>query len=109
MRLEEQIDFLARAEMAEDVCHYLADRVRRMRRQSGESQATLAARADVPLRTYKRFETHGRGSLETFVRVLMAMERTRYFFQLFPQEVPQSVARVNVRSRPARHDGRKGE
>ncbi len=104
----EQIEFLARAEMAEDVCRFLADRVRRTRRQAKQSQATMAARANVPLRTYKRFEAHGQGSLDTFVRVLMAMERTRYFFQLFPQDVLQSAPTSDMRAKLAKLARAKG-
>ena len=68
-----------------EVCRYLATKVRRIRREAKESQAAFAERVGVPLRTYKRFETHGKASLETFVRILRAIERTQYLFMLFPQ------------------------
>jgi hypothetical protein len=48
-------------------------------------------RAEVPLRTYKRFETHGKATLETFVQVLRAAGRTQYLFMLFPQSTPANT------------------
>jgi DNA-binding XRE family transcriptional regulator len=59
-------------------------KVRRHRREAGISQADFARQAGIPLRTYKRFEAHGKANLETFVEVLRAMERTHYLFMLFP-------------------------
>lgn len=72
------------------ICTYLATKVRAARREYKESQASLAERAGIPLRTYKRFETHGRANLETFVQVLRAIGRTEYLFMLFspPARVP---------------------
>lgn len=71
----------------DEACQYLAAKVRQWRRAEGISQAVLAARAEVPLRTYKRFETHGKANLVTFVQVLRALGRTQYLFMLFPVPV----------------------
>lgn len=68
-----------------EVCSYLATKIRRIRRQTKESQEAFAKRAGVPLRTYKRFEAQGKASLGTFVQVLRAVGRTQYLFMLFPQ------------------------
>lgn len=68
-----------------EVCVYLAAKIRRVRRSRKESQEVFAERIGVPLRTYKRFEAHGKGTLETFVRALKGIERTHYVFMLFPQ------------------------
>ncbi len=70
-----------------EACHYLGTKVRQWRRMEGLSQARLAARAEIPLRTYKRFESHGKANLETFIRVLRALGRTQYLFMLFPVPV----------------------
>lgn len=70
-----------------EVCHYLATKVRQWRRTERISQVQLAARAEVPLRTYKRFEAHGKANLETFIQVLRALGRTQYLFMLFPVQV----------------------
>ena len=90
MTPEEEMVFL-RASTPEEVCRYLATKVRTMRRHARESQEQFALRAGVPLRTYKRFETHGRGSLETFIQVLRAVERMHYLFMLFPSTMPAKV------------------
>jgi hypothetical protein len=68
-----------------EVCTYLAAKIRRARRSRKESQEVFAERIGVPLRTYKRFEAHGKGTLETFVRALRGIGRTHYMFMLFPQ------------------------
>lgn len=74
-----------------EACQFLATKVRQWRRNEGISQADLAARAEVPLRTYKRFETHGKANLETFIQVLRALGRTQYLFMLFPSGTPAKV------------------
>lgn len=63
------------------------------------SQAAFAEQAGIPLRTYKRFETHGQANLETFVRVLQALGQARYLYLLFPQPLPPKLtleARIEV-------------
>jgi transcriptional regulator with XRE-family HTH domain len=69
-----------------EVCHYLAMKVRKHRQDAGLSQADFASQAGVPLRTYKRFESHGKANLQTFIEVLRAMERTQYLLMLFPAQ-----------------------
>uniref|UniRef100_UPI00391D6C69 hypothetical protein n=1 Tax=Hylemonella sp. TaxID=2066020 RepID=UPI00391D6C69 len=84
MNLQQELDKL-QAWSVPEVCGYLATKVRRIRRESKESQVEFARRAGIPLRTYKRFETHGKANLETFIQVLAAIGRTQYLFMLFPQ------------------------
>lgn len=76
----------------EQVCGYLAMRVRRARTETGETQAAFAARALVPLRTYKRFEKDGSATLQTFVQILRTLGRTQYLMHLFPQPLPAPSA-----------------
>lgn len=83
MNLDREHEYLRTCSNVE-ACHYLATKVRQWRRTEGLTQAQLAAQAEVPLRTYKRFETHGRANLETFIQVLKALGRTQYLFMLFP-------------------------
>ena|SRR5215469_13417195 len=90
MTAEEELALL-RGWTPAEVCGYLATKVRVIRRRERESQEEFAARAGIPLRTYKRFETHGRGSLETFIQILRAIDRTHYLFMLFPQPGPANV------------------
>lgn len=70
---------------------YLASKMRRERRLRKLSQVEFARQAGIPLRTYKRFETDGRASLDTFLRALRAIGQTRYLFMLFPQALPKKV------------------
>lgn len=81
-----------------------------MRMARKESQEEFAERAGIPLRTYKRFETHGKGRLETFVRVLKTAGRVEYLFMLFPAPEPLAGRRATLeerldelRSRAERH------
>lgn len=71
-----------------ELCIYLAAKVRRARHQRGESQTVFAARAGVSLRTYKRFETHGSGQMDTLMKVLVALDRSQYLSLLFPFDAP---------------------
>ncbi|MFX1679888.1 helix-turn-helix transcriptional regulator [Mitsuaria sp. CC2] len=71
-----------------DVCRLLAIRVRRHRLEAGLSQEAFARKAEVPLRTFKRFELEGKATLETFVQILRGLGRTQYLQLLFPSEAP---------------------
>lgn len=71
-----------------ELSRYLATEVRRLRQDAGESQRDFAERAGIPLRTYKRFETHGHGSLETFLRAIKTAGRSQYLFLIFPSRKP---------------------
>lgn len=98
MPRETDLDRLPRLDTTE-VCQYLASKVRRERRLRRLSQAAFAEQAGIPLRTYKRFETHGQANLETFVRVLQALGQARYLYLLFPQPLPPKLtleARIEV-------------
>lgn len=75
-----------------EVRQYLAAKVRKMRRGRKLSQEVFAEQIGVALRTYKRFEAHGNGTLETFVRALRGIDRVHYLFMLFPQEVAKTKA-----------------
>lgn len=74
-----------------ELCKYLAAKIRRARTQRMESQEAFAARAGIALRTYKRLETDGRGHLDTFLKAMIALDYVPYLPLLFP------VAPVNKR------------
>jgi transcriptional regulator with XRE-family HTH domain len=96
MDLDREHEYLRTCSNVE-ACHYLATKVRQWRRTEGLTQAQLAALAEVPLRTYKRFETHGRANLETFIQVLKALGRTQYLFMLFPAPLLAKKSSVEER------------
>lgn len=83
MKQDEELDRLKSWTRGE-LCHYLAMKVRKHRREAGVSKADFAKHAGIPVHTYKRFESHGRATLEKLIEVLRATERTRYLFMLFP-------------------------
>lgn len=78
------------------MCRYLATEVRKLRIAAKESQQEFAARAGIPLRTYKRFETHGRGHLETFIRALKTAGRVEYLFMIFPAPNLRATQRASI-------------
>jgi transcriptional regulator with XRE-family HTH domain len=86
MTLEQEVNYLKEAS-TKALCQYLATKVRQRRKQNKESQATFALRAGIPLRTFKRLETHGQGHLETFIKALKALEYEQYLHLLFPPAV----------------------
>jgi DNA-binding transcriptional regulator YiaG len=99
MTPEQDMHFL-RFCLDDEACQYLARKVREVRRASKMSQQEFAAFAKVSLRTYKRFETHGKANLETFVQVLRGIGRTQYLLLLFPTVAPNS--RGTPEERPKR-------
>ena len=72
----------------------ISDRVRLERRRLKLSQVQFAAQCGIPLRTYKRFEQGRCDSLEAFLRIVAAFERTVAIELLFP---PKPVA-AEIRS-----------
>lgn len=68
----------------EEVCKLVAARIKQLRLAGGYTQEALAALANVPLRTYKRFERDGRTSFETFVQILRALNRVQYLYLVVP-------------------------
>ena len=84
------------------VCGVLAARVRRARLDVGESQAEFAARAGIPLRTYKRFEAKGSATLENFIRILRTLGRAQYLVLVFPAALPLARPTLDDRVRGIR-------
>ena len=73
----------------------IADRVRLERRRLKLSQLKFAEQCQIPLRTYKRFEQGKCDSLEAFLRIVAAFQRTVAIELLFP---PKPVAVADLRS-----------
>ncbi|MEM5440016.1 helix-turn-helix domain-containing protein [Paraburkholderia phymatum] len=96
MTPEQQLEFLQSA-TERDIAKYLAMRVRGERVRNGFSQSAFAEKAGIPLRTYKRFELSGAGSIETLARILMALGHARGFYTLFPH--PKPVAQLTLADR----------
>lgn len=96
MTPEQQLEHLQSA-TDKGIAKYLAMRVRGERVKNGYSQAAFAEKAGIALRTYKRFELSGLGTIQTLARIMIAMEHARGFFTLFP--MPQAVASMTLTER----------
>ena len=59
---------------AEEICHELGQRCKRLRLQANLSQIELAARADSSLSSIRRLEGRGQATLELLVRVAHALQ-----------------------------------
>ncbi|WP_322046641.1 helix-turn-helix transcriptional regulator [Paraburkholderia sp. J67] len=68
-----------------EIVHEIGDRLRAERIRQNKSQAEFAAAADIPLRTYQRFERDGSGTIETLVAALRACQRLRGLQVALPQ------------------------
>lgn len=78
----------------EKVCSFLASQIRSERLRQGFSQATMAERAGIPLRTYKRIESNGMGSIQNLIIILRALERIMALKLLFP--LPNITPRTTI-------------
>jgi transcriptional regulator with XRE-family HTH domain len=74
-------------------------RVGQARRARQESQREFAARARIPLRTYQRLERQGEASLETFLKVLVSLERGHYVPMLLPATPAVAAPRLVERAK----------
>lgn len=76
-----------------DVFELLCTRLRAERAKLRQSQRDFAAKAGVPLRTYKRFELGECDSLDVFIRITQAFSRAPGFETLFPPTQLDAKAR----------------
>lgn len=90
----------------DEVCVYLAARIRSERLRQGFSQFSMSERTGIALRTYKRIELTGRGSIQNLVIILRALDRIAAIRILLPtsklaprpsiQERVQIIAEKNL-------------
>lgn len=79
------------------VCSFLASQIRAERLRLGYSQAMMAEKSGIPLRTYKRIESNGMGSIQNFIIILRTFERIMALKLLFP--VPNIKPRTTIITR----------
>jgi len=96
MTPDQQLQYLLSAN-EKGISNFLATRARAERVKNGYSQAAFAEKAGIALRTYKRFELSGVGSIETLIRIVIAMEHARGFLTLFP--MPQPISQMTLTER----------
>jgi len=68
----------------EEICSFLASRIRAERLRLGYSQAGMAEKSGIALRTYKRIELSGTGSIRNLIVILRTLERIMAIKLLFP-------------------------
>lgn len=78
-----------------EICTFLASRLRSERIRKGFTQEQMAALSEVPLRTYKRFEATGVGSTINLIKSLRSLERLRALEVLFPSPIPPRVSIID--------------
>lgn len=78
----------------QEVCAELGQRLKRQRLAQSLTQKDLAERAGVALGTVKNLEGKGTASLESFIRIVMALGLVDELAQLFSLKAAQSIAQM---------------
>jgi len=74
-----------------EICKLVASRVKSRRLEFNLTQSGLAARADVNIETYRKFERTGEISLHNLVKLAFALNTLNEFDNLFSQTQYQSI------------------
>lgn len=91
-----------------ETARQLGQRVRALRLRADWKIETLAERAGVSAMTVRRFETSGRVSLETLLKLALALGRLDEFGELLAAPQARSVDEFVARAeRPTRKRGRR--
>jgi transcriptional regulator with XRE-family HTH domain len=77
----------ANAMASSEVLDLLRDRVRLERKKLGYTQAEFAQQCGIALRTFKRFELGGAGSIDLLIGVVQVFGRGPGFDLLFPAQL----------------------
>ena len=92
------------------VSSFLASRIRYERQRQGHTQATMAEKAGIALRTYKRIELSGAGSIKNLIVILRVLERIKAIGLLIPAPVDNIrlsiVERINLVAEVAQNRAR---
>jgi transcriptional regulator with XRE-family HTH domain len=86
---------------APELCRELAKRLKAQRMRLDLSQPELALRAGVALGTVSGFEKTGKGTLETFLRLVIALGLTFELEKLFTH-LPTSIEELEASLAPVR-------
>lgn len=84
-----------------ELCKEIALRIKAQRMRLELSQPELALRAGVALGTVSGFENTGKATLETLLRLIVALGLTKELESLFLQK-PTSIRELEEASRPMR-------
>lgn len=83
----------------DELCQLVGDRMRAYRIRLARTQAEVASSASLSLRTYRRLEATGRGSIESLIAVLQVTGRVTAVAILFPEAAPVPVKSTEDRIR----------
>jgi transcriptional regulator with XRE-family HTH domain len=84
-----------------ELCEEIASRIKAQRMRLELSQPELAQRAGIALGTVSGFEKTGKGTLETLLRLVVALDLVKELEPLFLRK-PTSIRELEEASRPAR-------
>lgn len=82
-----------------ELCRLVGERLRAHRIRLARTQADVAVSAGLSLRTYRRLEATGRGSVESLIAVLQATGRVAAVAILFPEAAPVPMESTQDRIR----------
>ena len=88
----------------QEISDELAARVRTRRKERGFTQAQFAKKAGMTLASYKRFEQTGLISLQSLIKISIALGSESDFDELFAKKEYSSIQEV-IREREAKLNG----
>ncbi|MGM0561154.1 MAG: helix-turn-helix transcriptional regulator [Pseudomonadota bacterium] len=95
--MADKIDF--RVASSQQILSELSARVSRIRLSRNMTQAELAREAGVGMRTLRRLEDGENVSMDTFVRVLIALDLQGGLERLLPEQGIRPLERVHMKGR----------
>lgn len=78
----------------EEIVSFLASRIRSERLRQGYTQANMAEKSGIPLRTYKRIELTGMGNIQNLIQILRVLGRIRAIEIILPS--PPGKLHTNI-------------
>lgn len=86
--------FLFNPKTPNDIAHELVEKIKQHRKKLKISQAQLASKSGVSLGSIKRFESKHEISLNSFIKILIALNLERDLENLFTQKNYNSIDEV---------------
>ncbi len=86
--------FLFNPKTPNDIAHELVEKIKQHRKKLKISQAQLAVKSGVSLGSIKRFESKHEISLNSFIKILIALNLERDLENLFTQKNYNSIDEV---------------
>ena len=87
-------DLLFNPKTPNDIAHELVEKIKQHRKKLKISQTQLAAKSGVSLGSIKRFEAKHEISLNSFIKILIALNLERDLENLFTQKSYNSIDEV---------------